>query len=128
MAINITSTSNNLSDDQLYFLTLAPSVKNMKDKAGEVIALDAWCVYDDTQTTKNGDEKTQTILSIKTPDNNVYATNSMTFIKSFTEMIDFFSNRGTTVKHILVDCGVSKNNREFIQCVYVPESSDLINA
>ena len=126
MAINVTRTSNNLSKTAQYFLTLSPAVKNMSDKAGEVISLDAWCVYEDTQTAKNGEEKTQTILSIKTPDNEVFATNSMTFIHSFVEMVDFFAQDDIKVNHILVDAGTSKSGRQFIQCVYVPDDSAMI--
>ena len=118
--INVIRTSKDLNKTQQYFLTLAPNVKKMSDKAGEIIKVDAWCVYDDVSTSKNGEEKTSTVLSIKTPDNNVYGTNSMTFIKSFTDMVDFFDG---DVNYILVDSGTSKNGREFIQCVYVPDDS-----
>ena len=122
--INVIRTSKDLNKTQQYFLTLAPNVKKMSDKAGEIIKVDAWCVYEDVSTSKNGEEKTSTVLSIKTPDNNVYGTNSMTFIKSFTDMVDFFDG---DVNYILVDSGTSKNGREFIQCVYVPDDSAMIN-
>lgn len=122
--INVIRTSKDLNKTQQYFLTLAPNVQKMSDKAGEIIKVDAWCVYEDVSTNKNGEEKTSTVLSIKTPDNNVYGTNSMTFIKSFTDMIDFFEGE---VNYILVDSGTSKNGREFIQCVYVPDDSAMID-
>lgn len=122
--INVIRTSKDLNKTQQYFLTLAPNVKKMSDKAGEIIKVDAWCVYEDVSTSKNGEEKTSTVLSIKTPDNSVYGTNSMTFIKSFTDMVDFFEG---DVNYILVDSGTSKNGREFIQCVYVPDDSAMIN-
>lgn len=122
--INVIRTSKDLNKTQQYFLTLAPNVQKMSDKAGEVIKVEAFCIYEDVSTTKNGEEKTSTVLSIKTPDNKVYGTNSMTFIKSFTDMIDFFDG---DVNYILVDSGTSKNGREFIQCVYVPDDSALIN-
>lgn len=127
MAINVTLTSKNLDKTAQYFLTLAPNVKKMVDKVGEVIRLDAYCVYEDTQTDKNGNDKVQTILAIKTPDNEVFATNSMTFIKSFTDMINFFAQDNIEVNYILVDGGTSKAGRQFIQCVYVPDNSPLIN-
>ena len=122
--INVIRTSKDLNKTQQYFLTLAPNVQKMSDKAGEIIKVEAWCCYEDVSTTKNGEEKTSTVLSIKTPDNSVYGTNSMTFIKSFTDMIDFFDG---DVNYILVDSGTSKNGREFIQCVYVPDDSAMIN-
>lgn len=124
MSVNIKRNSKDLNKTQLYFLTLNPSVKKMTDKSAEVITIDAWCVYEDISTSKNGEEKVSTILSVKTPDNEVYGTNSMTFIKSFLDMMDFFEE---DVKHCLVDCGTSKNGREFIQCVYVPDDSPLLN-
>ena len=124
MSVKIIRNSKDLNKTQLYFLTLNPSVKKMTDKSAEVITIDAWCVYEDISTTKNGEEKVSTILSVKTPDNEVYGTNSMTFIKSFLDMMDFFEE---DVKHCLVDCGTSKNKREFIQCVYVPDDSPLLN-
>ena len=51
MAINVTRTSANLDKTQQYFLTLAPNVKKMTDKSGEVIAVDAFCIYEDTSVT-----------------------------------------------------------------------------
>ena len=122
--IKVLRTNEGLTKTQQYFLTLAPNVKKMTEKAGEVVSIDAYCLYEDISETKNGDEKVTTILAIKTPDNNVYGTNSATFIKSFTDMIDFFEGE---VKYCLVDAGTSKNGREFIQCVFVPEDSPLLN-
>lgn len=124
MAINTIRTSEGLTKNQQYFLTLAPNVKKMTEKAGEVIAIDAFCLYEDISETKNGEQKVTTVLAIKTPDNNVYGTNSATFIKSFIDMIDFFDG---DVKYCLVDAGTSKNGREFIQCVFVPEDSPLLD-
>lgn len=125
--IKVLRTNEGLSTTQQYFLTLAPNVKKMSEKAGEVIAIDAYCLYEDISETMNGEQKVTTILAIKTPDNNVYGTNSATFIKSFTEMISFFNDEGVDVKYCLVDAGTSKNGREFIQCVYVPEDSPFLN-
>ncbi len=125
--IKVSRTSDGLTTTQQYFLTLAPNVQKMSDKAGEVITIDAYCIYDDISETKNGDEKVTTILAIKTPDNNVYGTNSSTFIKSFVDMIDFFKSNGENVNHCLIDAGKSKNGREFIQCVFVPDDSPLLN-
>ena len=119
MAITIIKNSDELTREQLYFLTLNPAVEKLSDKSGEVIDLDAWCVYEDSSTDKNCNEKVSTILAIKTPDNKVYGTNSATFIKSFTDMIDFFKDYGGVSK-ILVDGGTSKAGRNFIQCVYQP--------
>lgn len=120
MAVNIIKSTENMTPAQLYFLTLSPSVEKLSDRTGEIIELDSWCIYEDTSTDKNGNEKVQTILSIKTPDNHVYGTNSATFIKSFDDMIQFFAPHGG-VKKILVDGGQSKAGRNFIQCVYYPD-------
>ncbi|MBO7714453.1 MAG: hypothetical protein J6S85_12830 [Methanobrevibacter sp.] len=124
MSITVIKSTDNLTVEQMYFLTLNPSVEKLSDKAGEIIDIDAWCLYDDISSDKNGNEKTSTILAIKTPDNKVFGTNSATFIKSFTDMIDFFKKHGNVdVTRILVDGGTSKSGRNFIQCVYAPSNS-----
>ena len=78
MSITVIKSTDNLTVEQMYFLTLNPSVEKLSDKAGEIIDIDAWCLYDDISSDKNGNEKTSTILAIKTPDNKVFGTNSAT--------------------------------------------------
>jgi hypothetical protein len=106
--------SKELSAKEKYFLTMAPSVQKMKDAVSQEIEVAAWCKYTD----KNSKDEEQTILSIMTPENEVFATNSPTFIEDFEKMNTMFSESGETVKRIQVISGKSKADREFITCVY----------
>lgn len=112
--MKVIKTSRELSAKEQYFLTMAPSVQKMKDAVSQTIEVSAFCVYQDTNS--KGDE--QTILSIVTPENEVFATNSPTFIEDFQKMQDMFASCGEEVKAIKVISGKSKSDREFITCVY----------
>lgn len=112
--MNITRTSKELTAQERYFLTMAPSVQKMKDAISQEIEVAAFCVYEDTNS--KGEE--QTILSIATPENEVFATNSPTFIEDFLKMYDMFTDCGETITKVEVISGESKAGREFITCVY----------
>lgn len=112
--MNITRTSKELTAQERYFLTMAPSVQKMKDAISQEIEVAAFCVYEDTNS--KGEE--QTILSIVTPENEVFATNSPTFIEDFLKMYDMFTDCGETITKVEVISGESKAGREFITCVY----------
>jgi hypothetical protein len=112
--LEIIRTSKELSAVERYFLTMAPSVQRMKDVVSQQIEIAAWCMYHDV----NSEGKEQTILSIATPENEVFATNSPTFIEDFLKMWDMFTGCGEGVTAIKVTSGTSKAGREFITCVY----------
>ena len=112
--MNITRTSKELTAQERYFLTMAPSVQKMKDAISQEIEVAAFCVYEDTNS--KGEE--QTILSIATPENEVFATNSPTFMEDFLKMYDMFTDCGETITKVKVISGESKAGREFITCVY----------
>jgi hypothetical protein len=63
--------------------------------------------------------RTKTILSIVTPENEVFATNSPTFKEDFLKMQEMFADCGEEVHSVKVISGTSKAGREFITCVYV---------
>jgi hypothetical protein len=112
--MKIIKTSKDLTAKDKYFLTMAPSVQKMKDQISQRIEISKWCVYEDTNS--KGEE--QTILSIATPENEIFATNSKTFMDDFERMIDVFAEDGIEVTAIEVISGTSKAGREFITCVY----------
>ena len=112
--MNILRTSKELSAQEKYFLTLVPSVHKMKEVVGQEIEVAAWCQYEDINS--KGDETT--ILSIKNKENEVFATNSPTFIEDFLKMVDMFADSGEVVNAIFVMSGTSKSGREFITCVF----------
>jgi hypothetical protein len=94
---------------------MAPSVQKMKDAVSQTIEVSSWCLYKDT----NSKDEEQTILSLATPENEVFATNSPTFIEDFLKMQTMFAECGESVNSVKVINGTSKAGREFITCVYV---------
>lgn len=112
--MKIVKTSKALTPQEIYFLTMAPTVQKMSDAESQIIEVDSWAVYED----ENSKGETQTILAIKTPENEVFATNSKTFKEDFVKMNELFNSMDETVHAIKVTSGMSKNDRKFITCVY----------
>lgn len=112
--MNIIKTSKDLTVKDKYFLTMSPSVQKMKDQISQRIEVDKWCIYED----ENSKGELQTILSIATPENEVFATNSKTFKEDFQRMVDIFATDNIDVEAVEVISGTSKAGREFITCVY----------
>jgi hypothetical protein len=112
--MNIIETSKDLTAKDKYFLTMAPSVQKMKDQVSQRIEVSKWCIYEDT----NSKGELQKILSIATPENEIFATNSKTFMDDFKRMVEVFALDNIDVTAIEVISGKSKADREFITCVY----------
>lgn len=112
--MEIVKASANLTPKDIYKLTMSPAAMKMKEVVGQRVEIAAYAVYKDVD--KKNPENTQTILSIQTPEGEIFATNSPTFIDEFTKMINFFDGYGEAVKAIAVISGVSKGGREFISC------------
>jgi hypothetical protein len=113
--MKILETSGELTTKDKYMLTMAPTVQKMKDQVSQVIEIKNWCIYEDV----NSKEELQTILSIATPEDEIFATNSKTFMDDFHRMNEVFAEDGQKVNSIKVTSGTSKAGREFITCVYV---------
>lgn len=104
--------SHELTKKELYFLTKAPTVQKMSEHKNERIELSGWVLYNDLKN----DGTTTEILSVVTPENEVFATNSTTFIKSFLEMQDIFDDE--KIPAIRIVSAVSRAGREYLDCVY----------
>lgn len=105
-----------LSNRQLYDLTMSPKIQKMREQRGSVIQIAAACIYEDA------DKKTgelHDVLSIATPDGEIFATNSPTFMDDFQAMCDMFGDTGVTAIEVI--SGTSKAGREFITCAYAGE-------
>lgn len=113
--MNIIKSSTGLSPVDIYKLTMNPKTEKMQNHKGERLELSAWALYEDVNQ-KTGE--LHEILSIKTPDGATYATNSPTFKRDFFNMIELFESMGASVPAIVIDCGTSKADREFITCIY----------
>lgn len=112
--MNIIKTSKDLTPQEIYFLTMSPTVQKMSGAESQIIEVEAWVLYED----ENSKGELQTILAIKTPENEIFATNSATFKEDFVKMNELFERMGETVHSIKVTSGMSKNDRKFITCVY----------
>ena len=113
--MKIIETSANLTPKEIYNLTMSPKTQKMRDVIGSRIEIGAWALYEDVNK-KTGE--TQEVLSIMTPDGEIFATNSPTFKKDFYQMMSLFRDMGETVHAISVISGMSKAGREFISCAY----------
>lgn len=112
--MNIIKTSKELTPQEIYQLTMSPEVQKMSDAESQIIEVGAWAVYED----ENSKGELQTILAIKTPEGEIFATNSATFKEDFIKMNELFEGMGVTVNAIKVSSGTSKAGRKFITCVY----------
>lgn len=112
--MNIIKTSKNLSPKEIYQLTMSPEVQKMSDAVGQIIEIEAWAIYED----ENSKGELQKILAIKTPENDIFATNSATFKEDFEKMNELFETLGEKVHSITVTSGESKAGRTFITCVH----------
>lgn len=99
-----------------YNLTMSPKMRNMKELKGSTLDVEAWCKYEDVDAKTN---ELRPILSIMTPEGEVFGTNSSTFIGDFEKMVELFGPDGVEAVEII--SGTSKAGREFITCTYAGE-------
>ena len=94
-------------------LTKGNDVKKMSDAVGEVLNFDKVVIYEDV----NSKGEPMNVLAVQTAEGVKYATNSATFIRNYTEIVDIFKDSEeeipTTFK---VGSGTSKAGRPFITC------------
>lgn len=106
----------NASKGTIYNLTMSPKMKQMRTLKGSRVEIAAWCIYEDTNA-KTGE--LQPILSIQTPEGEVFGTNSATMQADFLRMVDVFGADGIGAIEII--SGTSKAGREYITCSYAGE-------
>lgn len=112
--MEIIQTSKEMSTKDRYNMTMSPDILKMKDAVSQRIEVVDWCVFKDTNS--KGEENT--IMSLSTPDGEVFATNSPTFMEEFFKIQTLFAEADETVTAVKVSSGTSKTGREFITCVY----------
>ena len=106
---NVIEKSRELTNQELYLLTMSPKGVSLKDHVGERIAVSAWVVFEDVNK-KTGE--VHTVLSVLSPDNEVFSTISPTFKNDFMDMAELFHNDF----EFEVLSGKSRAGREFITC------------
>ena len=109
--MKVIAKSNNLKPQELYQMANGNEIKRMRDVAGQTLELAGWLIFEDE---KPGGE-ISTIVSVRTVEGEIYATNSPTFRRSFESMTAFFDS----VDAIKAVSATSKKGRPFITCDYV---------
>lgn len=110
----IRSKNENITVKEKYLMSMNPEIRRLKDAEGTVVPVKNWMLY--SVLDKDGND--QTLLSVLSEDNVAYATNSRTFIETFTQLCDMFTESGEEITAIKVLGGQSKAGRHFITCAY----------
>ena len=111
--MTILESKGNLTAAEQYYLTVAPDIQKMSTVKGNTLDVDNWCIYTDVND-KTSEEFE--LVSIMTPEHEVYATNSKTFVQTFRQIVEIFGTDG--FNRIKVGFGMSKAGREFITAIY----------
>lgn len=103
-----------------YALTKSPKIQRMSNMVGSVISVEAYAMYTDED--KEG--KPRQILSIMDQDGDVYATNSVSFIREFMDIVDIAEeckefDLTDALSSIEIVSGTSKAGRTYITCAMV---------
>ena len=106
---NIIEKSRELTNQELYLLTMSPKSDSVKNHVGERIEVSAWLLFEDADK-KTGE--VHSVLSVLTPENEVFSTISPTFQGDFKDMAELFHNDFT----FEIISGKSKAGREFVTC------------
>lgn len=111
----IKKSSDELTMKQMYDLTKSPEIQRVSDNEGALVQVDAWVLYNDTDSIGNVRE----ILSILDNEVGVVATNSVTFIRDFMEIVEMCADCSVEPRHVKISSGTSKAGRKFYTCIYV---------
>lgn len=110
--IEIKTVSREFTEVEQYLMTIAPSIHSLKDiEDGTHITVDGILEFTDIKenTGEAGD-----IMSIITPDKQVYCCQSATFKRSIRDISNIMKGKQFTV---IKTSGVTKAGRDFINCV-----------
>ena len=106
---NIIEKSRELTNQELYLLTMSPKTDSVKNHVGERFDVSAWLLFEDTDK-RTGE--VHNVLSVLNPDNEVLSTISPTFQSDFMDMAELFNNEFA----FEIISGKSKAGREFVTC------------
>ena len=114
--MKILEMSREFTDIEQYLMTLSPAIESMKNVAdGTKICVDGILLFEDTNSKGEKNE----IMSIITPDKKAYSCQSATFKRSLRDIRNIMGEKKFT---IIKTSGVTKNDRDFINCILDVES------
>lgn len=115
--VEIKTVSREFTEVEQYLMTIAPSIHSVKNiEDGTHITVDG--VLEFTDIKENTGESVD-IMSIITPDKQVYSCQSATFKRSIRDISNIMTGKQFTV---IKTSGVTKSGRDFINCVLDTES------
>lgn len=115
--IEIKTVSREFTEVEQYLMTIAPSIHSIKDiEDGMHITVDG--VLEFTDIKENTGEAVD-VMSIITPDKQVYSCQSATFKRSIRDISNIMKGKEFTV---IKTSGKTKAGRDFINCVLDTES------
>lgn len=115
--VEIKTVSREFTEVEQYLMTIAPSIQSAKDvEDGTHITVDG--ILEFTDIKENTGEAVD-VMSIITPDKQVYSCQSATFKRSIRDISNIMNGKQFTV---IKTSGVTKSGRGFINCVLDTES------
>lgn len=115
--IQINEMSRDFNNVEKYLMTIAPSIITLKDvEEGTKITVDGWMFFTDI---KEGTGEEVEVMSIITPEKQVYSCQSATFKRSVRDIATIMEGKPFTI--IKTD-GTTNNGRKFINCILDIES------
>ena len=104
--MEIVKASKDYTKKEIYNLTRSPEIKKLSDQEGEIIPVEGFLIFTDTD--QNGNETE--IMSILSTDGAVYASNSQTANREMLFIHDLMDGEPYSIKVIR---GNSKNGRKY---------------
>lgn len=109
--INIKETSRDFTEVEQYLMTIAPSIKGLKDlEDGTSIKVDGVMIFEDV---KDSTGEVVEIVSIITPEKEVYCGQSTTFKRSLKVIQKIMNGKPFSIIKI---SGKTKAGRDYINC------------
>lgn len=109
--INIIKTSREFNEVETYLMTIAPSIISAKDlEDGTKITVDGVLIFEDL---KESTGETVEVMSIITPEKEVFSCQSATFKRSINDISNIMKGKQFTV---IKTSGKTKSGRDYINC------------
>nr|DAP09111.1 MAG TPA: ssDNA binding protein [Caudoviricetes sp.] len=110
--IRIIEQSREFNEVEQYLMTIAPAIISMKDvEDGEHITVDGILTFEDV---KENTVETVEVMSIITPEKQVYSCQSATFKRSISDISNIMKGKPFTV---IKTSGKTKAGRDYINCI-----------
>lgn len=110
--VEIKTTSREFTEVEVYLMTIAPSITSVKDiEDGTHITVDG--ILEFTDIKENTGEAVE-VMSIITPEKQVYSCQSSTFKRSIRDISNIMKGKAFTA---IKTSGKTKAGRDFINCV-----------